>query len=297
MQVRNIGYLEIDRFIDFGSDIMGDLKMPFNEWLDKGITELDWCFLIEDKGNFLGRVIYAKYNEEVMLMNLYVVDENVEVLEELLNESLKAMMGNGVQIITYHIYSDNRKFNYYTRVLNKAGFDISQRKKSFVFEKDKVEHMELDLEFKSVNETGEERYIQAIEKVTEETMDSDDLEETLRLGVKKAAIDKFKALKEIEYEDDLWLLAYRNNKLIGLVVSQRFNANTGAINYIGVVPEERGNGYINQLVYKGTGVLIQKGINKVIADIDEKNFPMEKALIKEGYKLDSLELVYKIKIS
>jgi len=61
----------------------------------------------------------------------------------------------------------------------------------------------------------------------------------------------------------------------------------GAINYIGVVPEKRGQGFIEELLIEGTNILIDDNIKEVIADIDSNNFPLEKALFKLNYELDS----------
>lgn len=68
----------------------------------------------------------------------------------------------------------------------------------------------------------------------------------------------------------------------------------GGINYIGVIPEKRGQGYINHLVIEGVKTLKDNNIKKVIADIDVKNYPLDKVLQKQGFKLDCTMLVLKL---
>jgi len=49
---------------------------------------------------------------------------------------------------------------------------------------------------------------------------------------------------------------------IGLIIPQCFNEKEGVINYIGVLPEYRGNGYGLNLLSEGTRILTENGIKK-----------------------------------
>jgi hypothetical protein len=57
-----------------------------------------------------------------------------------------------------------------------------------------------------------------------------------------------------------------------------FGSKQAAINYIGIVPKKRGNGYVNYLIVAGIRILNENTIKKVIADIDVKNLLIMKIL-------------------
>jgi len=78
-------------------------------------------------------------------------------------------------------------------------------------------------------------------------------------------------------------LAYSRGVFVGLVIPQLFKEQTGAINYIGVDPKQRGKGYVYDLLDKGIVSLFERKVQSILADIDELNFPMEKSLIKTGF--------------
>ena len=60
-------------------------------------------------------------------------------------------------------------------------------------------------------------------------------------GKEKHARNHFNDLKSIDFSPENWFIAYKNNNIIGLVIPQKFNNEVGSINYIGVIPDERGH--------------------------------------------------------
>jgi ribosomal protein S18 acetylase RimI-like enzyme len=83
-------------------------------------------------------------------------------------------------------------------------------------------------------------------------------------------------------------------ELVGLVVPQKFSENRGAINYIGVTPFQRGKGYVNGLLLEGSRLMIEDGIENLIADIDVQNYPLKKALGLLGYQFKCSQVVLKL---
>jgi RimJ/RimL family protein N-acetyltransferase len=56
------------------------------------------------------------------------------------------------------------------------------------------------------------------------------------------------------------------------------------IGYIGVVPEQRGKGYIDTLLRQGTATLLTAGAVTIRADTDVNNLPMANAFRRCGYR-------------
>ena len=104
----------------------------------------------------------------------------------------------------------------------------------------------------------------------------------------------FSILKSIDNNPQHWLLAYDpSNHLIGLVVAQNLSEKTGCINYIGVTPEYRGKNYSKDLALKASEVLRNdQSIERIVADIDTENFPLEKTLSALPYKPSKTMWIY-----
>lgn len=68
-------------------------------------------------------------------------------------------------------------------------------------------------------ELSEAQFVIAIEDVTRDTLDRDDVDNNAMYGTKKAAEMYYELLKEIDFNQDWWKLAYDlNDEFVGLVV-------------------------------------------------------------------------------
>ncbi|WP_291576342.1 GNAT family N-acetyltransferase [Clostridium sp. UBA4548] len=295
MILRNINKNEIDSVIKATTPEKSSFKDILESWINEGITRLEWCFVVEDHGNILGRLIYGVFDNSLKMLDIWMKNFNDETKEKLLSDSLKIMKVKGFNNVECHLYSDKNNFQQYVKALTSVEFKVTQEKKSFVWEEGIINSLSGDLYFSTLEQIGSNEFINAIEKVTVGTLDEDDLAWVKEFGSKEAAIKYFNLLKDIDYTEGWWKLAYnREQELLGLVVPQRLTEGIGGINYIGVIPEKRGQGYINHLVIEGVKTLKDNNIKKVIADIDVKNYPLYKVLQKQGFKLDCTMLVLKL---
>lgn len=295
MILRNINKSEIDSVIKATTPEKSSFKDILESWINEGITRLEWCFVVEEHGNILGRLIYGVFDNSLKMLDIWMKNFNDETKEKLLSDSLKIMKVKGFNNVECHLYSDKNNFQQYVKALTSVEFKVTQEKKSFVWEEGIINSLSGDLYFSTLEQIGSNEFINAIEKVTVGTLDEDDLAWVKEFGSKEAAIKYFNLLKDIDYNEGWWKLAYnREQELLGLVVPQRLTEGIGGINYIGVIPEKRGQGYINHLVIEGVKTLKDNNIKKVIADIDVKNYPLDKVLQKQGFKLDCTMLVLKL---
>ena len=86
------------------------------------------------------------------------------------------------------------------------------------------------------------------------------------------------------YDPSWWQLAYAaDGELVGLVMPSR-NPTFAVIGYIGVVPEQRGHGYIDDLLAQATATLAASGASAIRADTDVANLPMAHAFQRAGYQ-------------
>jgi predicted acetyltransferase len=284
----NVDYLEnIAEAFEEKESFVNSIKRMFND----GVTKDEWCWVMEEEEIF-SVIIYAVFDKELEIVYINIKDFNNS---DILKESLIKMINKGFNEIGTHIYSDKINYLKYIKLFQNNKFEIIQEKKSFLLESVEKSISPNRLTYLSLEEVGEEKFIKAIMEVTKNTLDQEDLLCIEEYGEYQAAINYFNQLKGIDYNEKMWKLAYKDDKMIGLIIPQVFSKVTGAINYIGVIPEKRGNGYIIDLLNKCIDILNEEGIKKIIADIDVNNFPLEKALQKVNFKIDSEMVVLKLK--
>lgn len=301
MKVYSITEKEVNKFTSFSQDSTNFGKTVKSLW-DNALSLPEWCFVMEEEDKIVGRIGYwapSDNKKDVYIFGLLLPWErnNAQLIgQELLNKSLQVMKMQGAKSVDCQVHSDDcNSFFMSKQIYETIGMKQIQSKKSFIISDRLCEFKnENRLFYKSLSEVGEQLFIKTIQEVTKATLDQEDKLSVLNLGVEKAAKDYFSILKSIDYSIDNWFIGYRNNKCIGLIIPQKLKDNVGAINYIGVIPEERGNGYVVDLLNKGIKNLFSREIDKIIADIDELNFPMENALLKAGFKEKKKILVYRL---
>ena len=130
---------------------------------------------------------------------------------------------------------------------------------------------------------GCQRWASAIEQVTQGTLDRGLCHDRETLGPERAAREEYHAAQALRYEPAWWQLAYTHGgALVGLVMPA-VNDGGPIIYYIGVVPEYRGQGYVNDLLTQGTKVLQEAGATRIVSDSDKVNVPMARAFERADY--------------
>ncbi|MEQ4722707.1 GNAT family N-acetyltransferase [Nonomuraea sp. B19D2] len=88
-----------------------------------------------------------------------------------------------------------------------------------------------------------------------------------------------------------WRLAYdKSGDLVGVALP---SANNGGpvVGYLGVVPEHRGHGYVDDLLAEITRCHAERGVQRITADTDAGNVPMARAFERAGYRNFAVRLV------
>jgi hypothetical protein len=303
MNIRAISLKEIEAFssVESTQDKQKKFLTSLKQWFHEGITRPEWCFVVEQDDCLIARVVFWNFSQKD---NSYIIvglklphdheDSFMQIGKKLLEESTREVSMNENADFEYRLYSkDNQHVESYRKLFEMCGFVEIQEKERFIKATDSQDSINPQVTFKNLNEVGDEAFIEAIAQVSEKTLDREDRLSIETCGVKQAALDYFETLKSIDFNTDWWQLAFDDHGLIGLVVPQQIGEDQGAINYIGVVPDKRGNGYVNDLLLKGTRVLIDHDMTHIIAEIDVINHPLKKALIKAGYNLDNKMISYK----
>jgi RimJ/RimL family protein N-acetyltransferase len=89
-----------------------------------------------------------------------------------------------------------------------------------------------------------------------------------------------------EEDARMWLVAHRAGSAVGYVAVASDDDWGSTIVHIGVIPEQRGNGYIHDLIAAGTAAAQKAGIQMMLSDVDVLNQPMVNAMRRAGHRDD-----------
>jgi RimJ/RimL family protein N-acetyltransferase len=143
---------------------------------------------------------------------------------------------------------------------------------------------EYSLAFRPLPEVGEDAFVDAIASTYQGTRDSWINQAIEEQGVPGAARTDFRELQEMEYKPEWWELAYEEDGALAGVIMAARNPGAAVIAYVGVVPEQRGQGLSPQLVRRGTERLLESGADEIRGDCDRDNVGMVKAFERAGYE-------------
>ncbi|EJL22375.1 N-acetyltransferase [Brevibacillus sp. BC25] len=302
--VRRIHSEDLPAFLAF-PDHLASVRDDIAAYLDKMFTQgamrQDWCFVLEVQGEIAGRLAFwtlpgSNQATDLVLWELpWKKTECPSLGAHFLREVFTLMTGNLSEKIGYVLDSPSSSPQWQTdhqerrNVLEALGFRIMRETNRFEWhapiEATVIPSNETHdpIVYRSLPEVGEVAFVDAIMRVSQFTHDQQITEECLEKGPLTQAQEMFKDLQQMKYEPEWWQLAYTaKNELIGFLmptVSPTF----ATIGYIGVLPEQRGHGYIDRLLKQATDVLVQAGETYIRADTDVKNTPMAKAFLRAGY--------------
>jgi len=270
-------------------------------WMTDGYVEAAGCYVFDNGGALLGGVCFRDDTSEEMDILDFAATEIAPDAHDWLAQALRQAAKPATRKVSYHLYDDTEQFGEIQRLFRRAGFYAAQEKLQYAYEKPEApvcpDASRFDaLRFKSIAETGEEMFVEMVERVTVGTLDKLMADDAARLGSRRAAQEFVDSLKEIDFNPSWWQLAYAGDLPVGLILSQRFSESLGAINYIGAPPEHRGRGYGLALLAEGTRILVESGITRVIADIDIDNKPLAAALERLGYVFKMEEVILSMEI-
>jgi RimJ/RimL family protein N-acetyltransferase len=135
-------------------------------------------------------------------------------------------------------------------------------------------------------------------RVSVGTLDSHTQQRCAEIGALAEAHEHFQDEQRFQkgWEPHWWQLAYdQAGPLVGLVMPSE-NMSWPNIGYIGVVPEQRGHGYSDELIIQGTRTLQAQGATRVIADTDVDNVPMANAFRRCGYTQYGVRRIFTLQL-
>ena len=138
------------------------------------------------------------------------------------------------------------------------------------------------LVFRPVRDT--EEILDLMTRVLDGTLDAHSRDDLARMSPREAAVSHYEdELAHYRSPRDWWRIAtLPGGEPVGFVTPARNNYNH-TIGYLAVLPEQRGNGYIDEILAEGTRILAARDVPRIRAATDLGNTPMANAFQRAGY--------------
>ena len=303
MRTRPIRPGEIDLFVDatVRPDHREDTKQYLQSMFAAGSMRPEWCFVIQEGDDRpLGRVAFwtlpgMEKPFALVLFEVHWEGDHAGVGTRLLGDVLDEARRLGADRIERVLDTPPMRpqFQHHPgkrlEVLEGAGFAFRRETDRFRRRGEEPPPVPGRLSFRTLEEVGEAAFVDAMMRVSEGALDREIREERTRLGPLWAARDFFEDARRVEHDPSWWRLAYDGpgGDLAGLVMPAE-PPGFLTIFYVGVVPEMRGRGYVDELLAAGTAALLgaraQGGGEKPLwADTDVTNAPMAAAFGRAGW--------------
>jgi RimJ/RimL family protein N-acetyltransferase/predicted N-acetyltransferase YhbS len=300
MHIRPVSADDLDLFVEAAGT--PDQRRDVEEYLERmfaaGSMRPEWCFVAVEEGEGpLGRVAFWTLPgmEEPFALVLLDVPWNgdyVGVGTRVLGDVLEEARALGAREIE-HVLDDppmRPQFQHHreqrTELLEGAGFSFRRETGRFEWRGEEPPVVTPRLSFRTLEEVGEDAFVDAMREVSEGTLDREIRGERERLGAQRAAREFFEDARKVEHDSAWWRLAYaRDGELVGLVMPAE-PPGFLTIFYVGVLPRMRGQGYIDDLLAAGTASLLEarsRNDKPLIADTDVANAPMADAFERAGW--------------
>lgn len=134
------------------------------------------------------------------------------------------------------------------------------------------------LTYRPAREHSPAEVLDLLMRISRGSLDHDTRVEVVTAGAEAEARWMYDDLMNRKGKPGWFVIGYLGEEPIGLVAPDDHS-----IAYIGVVPEHRGHGYVNDLLAHGTRTLAEAGVERIVAATDVGNTPTAAAFLRAGY--------------
>lgn len=134
------------------------------------------------------------------------------------------------------------------------------------------------LTYRPARRMDPDEVIDILVRVSEGSLDHDTRVEVATSGAEKEARWMYDDLMNRKAKPGWFVIGHLGDVPVGLVAPDDHS-----IAYIGVLPEHRGHGYVNDLLAHGTRTLAEAGLRRIVAATDVANVPTANAFLRAGY--------------
>jgi GNAT superfamily N-acetyltransferase len=294
--IRSIAPDELDAWLTLSGTVPPDDRLARRmraAWQDAtGGSTL--TFVAERDGRPVGRLAYINTPAatalpgvlEALILGLWLPWDAVDVGRQLIVETL-GRLPDGVLAVDgwanpeYTPGDDVRR-----AVFEAAGMPLFQEKEGFQWQAGKPEspHRRAPrLHFRSAEELGEEPFARVMARAVVGTLDRQDRYYRDLVGGPDAWGREM--LGYLGGDASSWLIALEDDGTEAgyVLIGGVDEPGRATIIHIGVVPEARGRGYVDELLQAGNSAARGRGFDRILSDVDVDNPPMLAAMERNGH--------------
>jgi ribosomal protein S18 acetylase RimI-like enzyme len=294
IEVRTISPGEIDQFAAVGVDDAAAFAGQLRSMLDARATRLDWCFVALLDGEPVARACFAADEPPAQApTEMYLFGLALDWQREGSRDAARVLLAQALPVIArigppidarvnqeVHADADERR-----SLLENAGFGLFQEKTGYYWQSGDVLPVGSGrLTFRSLEEAGRDEFVAVLARGPAGTLDRNDRYYYELTGPVGWATVMMGYLEP--GDERTWKLAYDGSgAAVGYVMLSGFDDQaTGTIVHIGVVPEQRGRGYVDDLLAETTADAVARGFRAILSDADVLNTPMGAAFERAGHR-------------
>ena len=301
MNIRPISPQELPQFAkltDRPESVDSFSTMLQGMW-DSGESKPDWCFIIRnDDGSAVGRIGFMQIDGRddhlaILGWTLPWDGDYLTVGTQSMRDCLGALAAQGVNSIQRELHPHWVTVDAQHAVLSATGFTKMQRQCIYAYAPatTAAPPPSKRLTFRTLEEVGEDVFIDAMSRVSAATADRDIQQRIIELGSAEAFARAEFAFSKADHTvgTGWWQLAFDGQgALVGFLQPVQFTGySDGNVAYVGVVPSQRGRGYSRDLLGRAINVLRDAGMTFINARTDADNSAIRRTNEKLGFVLES----------
>ncbi|MEU7898121.1 GNAT family N-acetyltransferase [Nonomuraea sp. NPDC049152] len=142
------------------------------------------------------------------------------------------------------------------------------------------------------SEATDEEFLEVFRRIAVGSLDAETRRNVAALGADRAAREEMDFYLDRPGKREWWRVAHTpDGTVAGLAIPSAtpYNVNVG---YLGVVPELRGRGYVDDILAEITRIHAENGAELITATTDTTNAPMAAAFARAGYRNTEIRLIF-----
>jgi ribosomal protein S18 acetylase RimI-like enzyme len=242
-------------------------------------------FVAESGGETLasGEITTTSFLGDGQIIGIRWSDDHVDAARAVLAATVEAARPAG----EIHINSNpdvHDKIAERIALVESCGFELWREKDGYLWTDTGQDLPEPDrITLHSYSEVGAERFAEVFAATAPGLLDREMAADVERLGARAWATG-FLADCEAADEPNLWLVADDlDGHTVGFVGLGEYEEGIGTLQHIGVVPDRRGRGYVDQLLMAAHRAARAHGYTSMFDGVDALNTPMDAAMERNGH--------------
>jgi len=293
LTIRAVDESELEAFASLDAKTPG-MATTIRELWANGSGRPAWTMLAEEDGVPVARAALCTEEfgcglpiREGRLAGLWVrsgTDSARNAARGLLDRATELASGE-VPFIERRLNAEvHHDIGFWQSALGDAGFSLFQEKRGFVWT-DAGQELPAPtrLIFRPLSEIGAEAFAAAMAATIPGTLDRNDRFYLDACGAHGWGREMIGALEA--GDEGAWQVAHEpDGTLAGYVAVGTFEDGVGTIAHIGVAPNRRGRGYVNDLLLAANRAARARGHRSVLSDVDVENAPMLAAMERNDHR-------------